>query len=113
MSGTPPPVEKGNTPELAPEPAPEPVGDAAEAAEARLKRLRMRSWRRGIKEMDLILGPYADQCLHTLEADEVRLYDALLSENDQDLYAWVTGRASPPLAHAPMIARIAAHAGAR
>ena len=31
-----------------------------EDANARLKRLTMRSWRRGMKEMDLILGPYAD-----------------------------------------------------
>ena len=94
-------------------PAPEATGPAGEAPDTRLRRLRMRSWRRGIKEMDLILGGYADDCLEALPEEEIALYDALLSENDQDLYAWVTGRRPAPPALAPLIARIAEHAGAR
>jgi antitoxin CptB len=86
---------------------------AAETAHARLRRLRMRSWRRGIKEMDLILGRFADSALADLSSDELALYDALLEENDQDLYDWVSGRATPPFAYLPLVARIAAHAGAR
>lgn len=85
----------------------------AEPAEVRLKRLTMRSWRRGIKEMDLILGRFADTHLAELSDDDLDLYDQLLSENDQDLYRWVSGQDSPPLALAPMIARIANAAGAR
>ncbi|MEL6205250.1 MAG: succinate dehydrogenase assembly factor 2 [Pseudomonadota bacterium] len=81
-----------------------------EDAANRLKRLRMRSWRRGIKEMDLILGRYADAHLDGMSADELDLYDTLLSENDQELYAWVSGMGSAPLALAPLVARIAAHA---
>lgn len=77
-----------------------------ETPENRLKRLRMRSWRRGIKEMDLILGGFADHRLSDLSDTELALFDALLSENDQDLYAWVTGQASPPERFAPMIATI-------
>jgi|GEM_PF-416595 len=60
--------------------------------DADLKRLRMRSWRRGIKEMDLILGPWADEKLATLDQEERTLYEAFLSENDHDLYQWVTSR---------------------
>ena len=71
-----------------------------ETRETRLKRLRMRSWHRGIKEMDLILGGYANDCLATMVSDELALYDALLSENDQDLYQWMSGRISPPPEHA-------------
>jgi antitoxin CptB len=41
------------------------------------------------------------------------LYDALLAENDQDLYQWVSGQAPAPPALAALIERIAAHAGAR
>ncbi|MBD3804587.1 MAG: succinate dehydrogenase assembly factor 2 [Thioclava sp.] len=63
----------------------------SETREARLKRMRMRSWRRGIKEMDLILGPYADARLPELDAPTLDLYDQLLEENDQDLYPWVSG----------------------
>jgi antitoxin CptB len=87
---------------------------------APLKRLRMRSWRRGIKEMDLILGPFADETLTVLSAEDLALFDALLGENDHDLYQWVTARigkqtAQPagPIAYADLLDRIAAHAAPR
>ena len=79
---------------------------------ARLKRLMMRSNRRGIKEMDLILGAYARDRLAAMEDARLAAYDALLSENDQDLYQWVTGQTAPPDRFAPLIADIAGHAGA-
>lgn len=60
--------------------------------DTRIKRLRMRSWRRGTKEMDLILGPFADQHLAGLEPAQQESYEALLEENDQDLYAWILAR---------------------
>jgi antitoxin CptB len=78
--------------------------------DVRLKRLRIRSWRRGTKEMDLILGAFCDEQLAGLSEEEVSLYEALLSENDHDLYGWVTGRGEPPARFAALIARIAAHA---
>lgn len=74
-----------------------------ETPETRLKRLGMRSWRRGTKEMDLILGPYADDALAHLDAAALEAYEALLNENDQDLYAWITGRAAAPPGHQPTI----------
>lgn len=79
-----------------------------ERAEDRLKRLRIRSWRRGIKEMDLILGGWSDTHLAGLGDDDLQTYDALLSENDHDLYQWVTGQGEAPQEYAPLIARIAA-----
>lgn len=78
-----------------------------ETAEHRLKRLRMRSMRRGIKEMDIILGRFAATGLEGLGAAELDLYDALLSENDHDLYQWVTGQSAPPPRFAGLIDRIA------
>jgi antitoxin CptB len=83
----------------------------SEPAETRLKRLRMRSWRRGIREMDLILGGFADVRLAALGEADLALYEALLSENDHDLYAWVSGAAGVPDRYAGLIARIAASAG--
>jgi antitoxin CptB len=62
----------------------------------RLKRLKMRSMRRGIKEMDLILTAYADAHLSDMDEAGLQLYDRLLDENDPDLYKWVTGQADPP-----------------
>lgn len=78
--------------------------------EIRLKRLKIRSWRRGIKEMDLILGSFCDGELAGLAADEVALYEEMLSENDQDLYQWVSGQAPAPARFAALIGRIARHA---
>ena len=82
----------------------------SETAEARLKRMAMRSWRRGTKEMDLVLGPYADAHLAAMDAEKLALYDALLEENDQDLLPWVLGQTEPPAALAPLIAEIGAFA---
>ncbi len=84
-----------------------------ETAEARLKRMRMRSWRRGTKEMDLVLGPFADAHLAGLAEAELLAYDALLAENDQDLMAWILGQASAPAALAALLSRIAAFAETR
>ena len=84
-----------------------------ETAEARLKRMRMRSWRRGTKEMDLVLGPFADAHLAGLAEAELLTYDALLAENDQDLMAWILGQTSAPAALAALLARIAAFAETR
>ncbi len=80
----------------------------SEQPEHRLKRLRMRSMRRGIKEMDLILERFADRHLAALEEDQLASYDALLSENDHDLYQWVSGQAQPPEAFAELIGMIRA-----
>ena len=78
----------------------------AETAEARLKRMRMRSWRRGIKEMDIVLGPFADARLAGMADAELAAYDLLLEENDQDLLAWMTGVAAIPARHAELLAVI-------
>lgn len=85
--------------------------------DTRLKRLKMRSWRRGTREMDLILGPFADGELATMDAASLDAYERLLDENDQDLYPWITARLSGgtagPDAHAAMLDVIAAHAKGR
>lgn len=81
-----------------------------ETTEARLKRVLMRSWRRGTKEMDLVLGPWAEAHLAGLGADDLALYDDLLAENDQDLMVWILGNAAPPARLAPLLDRISAYA---
>ncbi len=80
----------------------------SETREIRLKRLRMRAWHRGIKEMDLILGGWADA--HLADADDQALdaFEAVLAEADHDLYQWVSGQADAPAGLSPMLDRIAA-----
>lgn len=72
-------------------------------ADPRLRRLRMRSGRRGTKEMDLILGPFAQARLAEMPPEALSAFEDLLEENDQDLYAWITGRAEPPARHGVLI----------
>ena len=82
----------------------------AETHETRLRRLRMRSHRRGTKEMDLILGPFSQTELTRLNPDQLDLYEALLEENDNDLYLWVTGARNGPEIYENLLKSIAAHA---
>ncbi len=81
-----------------------------ETAEARLKRMAMRSWRRGTKEMDLILGPYADAHLGGMSDADLAVYETLLQENDQDLMAWIFDQADPPPHLAALLAEVTAFA---
>lgn len=78
-----------------------------ETRETRIKRMKMRSMRRGIKEMDLILTAYADRNLAAMDETQLDTYDAMLLENDQDLYQWVTGQTAAPAPLANLIADIA------
>jgi antitoxin CptB len=77
-----------------------------ETAEARLKRMSMRSWRRGTKEMDMILGPYSDVHLAKMGEADLVLFDRLLWENDQELLPWVLGQATAPAEYGSLIADI-------
>ena len=85
---------------------PETTPETMTAREKRLRRLAMRSWRRGIKEMDLILGQFWNAAGTSLTDAELDLYEDLLVENDQELYAWCSGKTNPPSNFAPLITRI-------
>ncbi|HUF56677.1 MAG TPA: succinate dehydrogenase assembly factor 2 [Thermohalobaculum sp.] len=79
-----------------------------ETPDVELRRLRLRSWRRGMREMDLILGAFADAELAPMPAAGREAYRAFLDENDQALYAWVTAAEAAPARHRAMVARIRA-----
>ena len=79
----------------------------SEIREHRLKRMKMRSMRRGINEMDIILSHFAETRLDDMDDAALDHYDALLNENDQDLYQWVSGQADAPAEFKDLIAEIA------
>lgn len=79
----------------------------SETYENRLKRLKMRSMRRGIKEMDILLSAYADANLAQMDEAKLDLYEQLLHENDQDLYQWVTGQVAAPASYTVLIEEVA------
>ena len=72
-----------------------------ETYKIRLKRLKMRSMRRGIKEMDIILSGFSDLHLIDMSGAQLDLYEDFLDENDQDLYQWVSGQVAgyPPVSY--------------
>lgn len=78
----------------------------SETPEARLKRLRIRGWRRGTKEMDLLLGPYCDALLEGRVETDLDALETFMNENDQDLYQWISGGAETPAALVPMVEEI-------
>mgnify|MGYP000020224805 FL=1 len=88
---------------------PQPVRPLNEQRDVRVKRLAMRSMRRGIKEMDLILSAYAGDRLAGMSDETLDLYDDLLNENDHDIYQWVTRQVAPKEVYAEMIVDIQAH----
>lgn len=89
------------------------IAPKGEPREVRIKRLKIRSMRRGTKEMDLILIRYSDARLEGMSEAELDHYDRLLSENDQDLYKWVSGAEAAPERVADLVEDIAREVGAR
>lgn len=75
----------------------------------RRKRLKFRAWRRGFREIDLILGGFADRHIATLDEPSLAAFEALLEARDQDVYSWIVGEAPAPPAHdTPLMARLRA-----
>jgi antitoxin CptB len=72
---------------------------AGEDLSIRRRRLRYRAWHRGTKEMDLVLGPFADAHVETFGRPELERLEALMEEADTDLLKWVIGQEPVP-AHA-------------
>ncbi len=64
--------------------------------EIKRRRLRFRSWRRGTKESDTVIGGFADNYLEQLSYDQLGRFEALLEQNDHDVLSWVNGICDPP-----------------
>jgi antitoxin CptB len=73
----------------------------------RRRRVRFRAWHRGMREVDLLLGRFADAHLAGLDVDELGAFEALLDVPDQDVLAWLTNAGAPPEGAAvPVLARV-------
>lgn len=69
---------------------------SSEGLSERRRRLLFRSWHRGIRETDLILGRFADAHIGELTDAELDKYERLLEVPDHDIYGWVTGERDIP-----------------
>ena len=77
-----------------------------ETTENRRKRLRFRSWHRGTKEMDLLMGSFADAHLSGFDSSQLDRYEALLDVPEPVVYDWILGRSAPPADHDHDVTRL-------
>lgn len=95
MSATPPEPSKGRDDELI------------------RRQLRFRSWHRGTRESDLLIGSFADAALDGFDSAQLDAYAAFLGEDDPDIWDWVVRDLDAPPAHQALVALMRAHVAAR
>ena len=85
--------------------------------DARRKKLKFRAWRRGFREMDLLMGSFADTHLEAMSDGDLAEFERLLATPDWDVFAWLVGQKPIPAEYRSalldqlMTFRYEAHAG--
>jgi antitoxin CptB len=69
---------------------------SSDGLDARRRRLLFRCWHRGIREMDLVYGGFADAHIADMSDGELDAFEKLLELRDQQVLDWVTGAQTPP-----------------
>ena len=72
------------------------VHNSEETIENWRKRLTFRAWHRGTREMDLLIGSFADKYINGFEAEDLAIFEEILINNDPDVYDWIIGRQKAP-----------------
>jgi len=72
---------------------------SSDGLDERRRRLLFRSWHRGTREADLIMGRFADAHIAQLSDSELDQYEHLLEALETDLLAWLTGGLAVPPEH--------------
>ena len=67
--------------------------------DARRRKLKFRAWRRGFRELDLLMGSFADKYLDTYGEAELDQFEAILGLPDWEVFAWLIGHADVPDNH--------------
>jgi antitoxin CptB len=62
----------------------------------RRRRMLFRAWHRGMREMDILMGQFADSALPNMPESELDAFEALLEAPDPELFKWLTGAAPLP-----------------
>jgi antitoxin CptB len=68
-------------------------GHSTEALDTQRRKLLFRAWHRGMRELDLIMGRFADRAIGELTAEELCQFEQLMEVPDRELLAWITGEA--------------------
>lgn len=83
-----------------------------ESLDIRRRRLHFRAWHRGMREVDLLLGRFADATIFALDESELAGFEALLDVPDPEVLAWVIGEADVPAeTDSPLVRRLLAFHG--
>jgi len=69
---------------------------SSEGLDARRRRLLFRAWRRGVREMDLIVGRFADAHIEALDEAGLDDFERLIEVPNAALYSWVIGAETVP-----------------
>ncbi|MEL6245271.1 MAG: succinate dehydrogenase assembly factor 2 [Pseudomonadota bacterium] len=69
----------------------------------RRRKLTFRAWRRGFREMDLLMGSFADKHLASLSEEDLDDFEHLLATPDWEVYAWIIGQKAVPDNHASAV----------
>ena len=72
------------------------TNQSSNGLDPRRRRLKFRLWHRGIREMDLVLGGFADAELAGLTDADLGEVEGWLDVPDQQMFAWVNGAETPP-----------------
>ncbi len=81
-----------------------------ETTENKRKRLLFRSWHRGTRELDLLMGSFAERNLPDMSDEELDLYDIILTHPDPDIYNWIVGQETTPANYMnPVMEKLLAH----
>lgn len=64
--------------------------------DVRRRRILFRAWHRGTREMDLLMGRFADAMIDKLSEEEVEAFEELIEVQDPDLFSWISGSSEPP-----------------
>jgi antitoxin CptB len=62
----------------------------------RRKKTLYRAWHRGMREMDLIMGRFADAEIGAMSEADLDEFERLIEAQDRDLLSWITGEAETP-----------------
>ncbi|HEY1736045.1 MAG TPA: succinate dehydrogenase assembly factor 2 [Methylovirgula sp.] len=89
--------------------------DSTPDLDIRRRRAQFRSWHRGMREVDLLMGQFADAHMATLDEAELSDFEALLDVPERDILGWCTGEMDIPAPYdTPLLRRLLAfhtHAG--
>jgi antitoxin CptB len=72
---------------------------SSDGLDVRRRKLLFRAWHRGMRELDLVMGRFADAAIAQLTDAELAQFEQLIDVPDRELLAWVTGEIDVPAAH--------------